>query len=87
MTRSEHQRVVGLLGVFTQDFIGYNSGRAGEVNVIQMIFGNAVGGDDDQVAGAQPYDLGWSDLGNAVADDACGKACAGMTASRSPRRT
>ena len=77
MTRSEHQRVVGLFRVFTQHLVGYNSGRAGEIDVVQMIFGDAVGGDDDEVAGAQSYYLRRSDLGYAVTDDACGKACAG----------
>ena len=52
MTGDEHQRVIGLSAVLAQDPLGDHDGRCSEIDTVQMPFGNAVGGDDEQVAGA-----------------------------------
>ena len=70
MTRGEHHRVVGFLAVLTQDMFGDRRGGSREVDVLQVILGDAVGGHHDQVTGANRNHLCRPDFRYAVADDA-----------------
>ena len=52
---------------------GYRRGRGGEVDVVQVVFGDSVAGDDEQVAGAKRNHLRRPDFRYPVADDASGQ--------------
>ena len=44
MTGGQHHRIIGFLGVLTEEFFGDSNGGGREVDVVQVIFGDAVGG-------------------------------------------
>ena len=47
MTCGKHHGVVGFFRVFTQDLVGYNRGGGGEVDMVQVVFGDAVTRNDE----------------------------------------
>ena len=55
MTRGQHQRVVGLPAVPPHELFGDRRRVRGEVDAVQMIFGDAVARDDEQVAGSDRH--------------------------------
>src|ERR1700729_2519779 len=74
VTRGEHQRIVVVFGVAVQNLVGDHQGGRGEVDVVQVIFDNAVAGDDKQVAGTNRDFLRCQHFGYPVTDDPAGKA-------------
>src|ERR1700733_13461432 len=74
VTRGEHQRIVVVLGVAVQNLVGDHQSRRGEVDVVQVIFDDAVAGDDKQVAGTNRDFLRCQHFGYPVTDDPAGKA-------------
>ena len=58
MTCGKHQRVVGLLAVVGQNLFGDYRCRRGEVDAVEVILGDAVAGDDEQIAGADRHLVG-----------------------------
>ena len=74
VTRGEHQRIVVVFGVAVQNLVGDQQSRRGEVDVVQVIFDDAVAGDDKQVAGTDRDFLRCQHFGYPVTDDPAGKA-------------
>ena len=70
MTCGEHHGVVGYFRVFSQDLLGNGRGGGGEVDVVQVILGDSVAGNDEQIAGAYRNHLRRRDFRYPVADDA-----------------
>ena len=77
VTCGEHQGVVGLFRMFSQHLLGYRRGGSGEVDVVEVVLVDPVGGDHDQIAGAKRKHLRRPDFGYPVADDASGQPRAG----------
>ena len=73
MPRGEHQRVIGLPAVCVEDVLGDRHRGCGEVDALNMVFEDAVGGDDEQVAWADRNLMRGQRVGNPVAHDATGQ--------------